>query len=451
MPLRVKLLDLATGRSLDHGWRPGAPLPALAAGSLLWLDLEDPSPQEVQGLGEALGLPRLVVEDLLHAHQRPKLERHGAQAFLVWYALHPPAQPPGPHPLHPHGHHGAMGHAEAHQELAMVMGPSFVATFHHGPVEAWAGLLEDLQPAPELAPEASAYLAYLLLDATIDGYFPAVEVLDEQVAHLETQLLAGRASLPLASLSHLKRKTLQTRRLVTPLRDTFLVLMRGASSPFGPLTSAHFQDLLDHLLRVSDALDLQRDLLAGAIELSQNMAANRTNETMRQLTVISTVLMAVTLIAGIYGMNFARMPELTWPLGYPTALWCMALVAYLVAMAFARQQAKVLGQPKAQAREARRPWWWTGGLALAGTGLALASWTWHHHHAHLADYQGLSLGATEAECRHRLGTPDDSGQLEAGPEGERLQLRWSHWRGGRLVLDFAHGRLVRKQAEGLPP
>lgn len=276
---------------------------------VVWIDIEGPTEADLQVLAIEFGFHDLTLEDCLHQHQRPKSETFDDHTFMVLYEFVTPVTQTGP---------------VASRELMMFMGARYVVTVHATPVTSINQAAERWRLVPGLEADIATYLAYLVTDAAVDTYFPVVDALTDRLETLEDDIMEGRDEAVLSAIATLKKQTLGVRRLITPLRDIFMVQMRGPGSQFGVKTFAYFQDVLDHLMRVTDAIDIHRDVLASAIDLYMSTVSNRTNETMKKLTVLSTVLMTCALIAGIYGMNFAHMPELHHQYGYYGALWMMA-------------------------------------------------------------------------------------------------------------------------------
>jgi magnesium transporter len=309
-----KLLDSATG-AIELNLDPAAisdhrDLP----GKVIWLDIEDPVPADFALLAEEFCFHPLAIEDCQHAHQRPKLEQYEGYIFIVLYEV---VAEPG------------TGRTRA-IELELFLGSNYVVTIHRepAPVLTTSELRWAAQGPKARMEEGADYLAYLIIDGVVDSYFPLLDVFSDRLEELEDSLFASPDPIVVREVFRLKKDVLQLRRLVTPLRDVFLVLLRGGTgSVFSSHTYVYFQDILDHLLRISDAIDTHRDLVGSAVDVYMSAVSNRTNDTMKKLTVASTVLMSMALIAGIYGMNFKFMPELEWAYGYPAALVSMAVLA----------------------------------------------------------------------------------------------------------------------------
>ncbi len=276
---------------------------------VVWIDVEEQTEADLESLRTEFGFHALTLEDCLHEHQRPKSETYENHDFMVLYEFVQPVPRTGPVQT---------------RELLMFLGQRYVVTVHRRPVTAVTLAAERWAPVPGLEADMAHYLAYLVIDAAVDTYFPVVDALTDRLDKLEDDIMDGHDKAVLTSISQLKKQTLAVRRLITPMRDIFLVHMRGPSSRFGPNTVVYYQDVLDHLMRVTDAIDIHRDVLASAVDLYMSTVSNRTNETMKKLTVLSTVLMTCALIAGVYGMNFTYMPELNHQYGYYGALWMMA-------------------------------------------------------------------------------------------------------------------------------
>jgi magnesium transporter len=170
-------------------------------------------------------------------------------------------------------------------------------------------------------------LLYAVLDTLADGYFPLLDRLSERIDRLQDQIVAGGVESGPPALRHvldLKRELLELRRVVAPLRDVANALLRRDVNAVEEQLIPYFQDLYDHLVRVLDTIDLYREMLAAALEANLSVTSNNLNVIVKRLTAFTVILMIPTLIAGVYGMNFHFMPELTWPFGYFGALLLMA-------------------------------------------------------------------------------------------------------------------------------
>ena len=170
-------------------------------------------------------------------------------------------------------------------------------------------------------------LAYLLIDAIVDDYMPLLDTVSETMDELEDQIFEVFKPESIENIFYIKKQLLQLRRTVTPLRDVFNTMLRREQPIFARETHIYFHDVFDHVIRVADTIDTLRDMLSSIMDAYLSVSNNRMSMVMKRLTSISTILMSVTLIAGIYGMNFDVMPELRWPFGYAYAIGLILVVA----------------------------------------------------------------------------------------------------------------------------
>jgi magnesium transporter len=287
--------------------------------TLLWVDVVDPNPDDLRLLGEEFQFHALAMEDAVKRHQRPKIDFYDGFVFIVFYALE--IQDARPRT----------------RELALFVGKNYLVTVHDGVFEVVREMAQRWRENIHLPGNRGAgLLVYSLLDAVVDGYFPIVDELTERIEDLE-QSIFERSDQPIQQeIFMLKRDLLAVRRVLAPERDVLNVLVRRDSPVFAAGTIVYFQDIYDHLLRVMDAVDTYRDLLTGALDAYLTVTSNRLNQVVKTLTASSIILMSMTLVAGIYGMNFVHMPELRWSLGYPWALGLMLAVGAGLFLMFRR-------------------------------------------------------------------------------------------------------------------
>ena len=277
---------------------------------LLWIDLDEPNEAELDRVGHEFGLHPLAIEDALSRHQRPKIDIYPDSVFIVFYAMETDRGTP------------------VTREISLFAGRDFLITVHEGylPVldetaHRWNEAVLKQTAAPSIG-----LLVYSLLDSIVDAYFPVVDDLAERSDELEMQIFSGEAMETHEELFALKKDLLSVRRVVAPERDVLNVLVRRDAPLFSREEITYFQDVYDHLLRITDSVDTYRDLLSSALDISVSMASFRLDETVKRMTSASIILMSMALISGIYGMNFVNMPELAWHWGYAFALGLMAAV-----------------------------------------------------------------------------------------------------------------------------
>lgn len=287
---------------------------------LLWIDIQDPTPAEIRRIGDQFELHPLALEDAARFRQRPKLDQYETFLAIVFFAL---SWPPTT---------GLQA-----QEIHFLVGSDYLITIHHGELPAIAETANRWsQHTGFQGKHRIGLLVYALLDAIVDGYFPIIDALAERIDELEAAIFTAGDTTAQARIFALKKDLLAIRRVVAPERDVMNVLIRRDTPLFTDREIVYFQDVYDHVLRVTDAIDLYRDLLSSALDASMSLSANRLNQVMKTLAASSIILMSVTVVASIYGMNFDFMPELHWALGYPWALGLMLFIGGSLFMVFRR-------------------------------------------------------------------------------------------------------------------
>ena len=277
---------------------------------VLWVDVSQPTAQDFDCLREEFGFHHLAIEDCQNAHQRPKIEDYHGYYFIVLYEAELPER----------------GELQL-RELSIFLGANYVVTVHHGPIQAIANGERLWRNWTDLTEEGAGLLAYLIMDAVVDGYFPILDTMSDRMDEMEDLLFDDRASETIETIFQIKKQLLHLRRSVTPLRDVFNILLRREQPLFTREVVYYFHDIYDHLIRVADTIDNLRDLLGSTMDVYLSLQGNRMNMVMKRLTALSTILMSAALVSGIYGMNFAHMPELQWQYGYYLALGFMVALA----------------------------------------------------------------------------------------------------------------------------
>jgi magnesium transporter len=321
-PLRLRSIVYDAASLADREVDVAEAIAAREVPGLVWID--------VVGLADMGGLQRLVgaygvhplaQEDLVNTHQRPKFEAYPDHLLLVCRRL---ARAPG-------------GDLEGEQ-ISIVVGDGWLLTVQEKPGDDFEPVRQRLrQGRPRLREGGADYLAYALLDAVVDGYFGVVEEIAERVEGLEEELLRRGGRSDLASLYGLRHELGVVRRAVWPLREMVGNLLRDDSPLCGADTELYLRDVDDHAVQLADAIDSLRDLLASLQDLHLSTASHRMNEVMQVLTIMGSIFIPLTFLAGIYGMNFAHMPELAWPWAYPALLGVMAVIALGLVIWFRRR------------------------------------------------------------------------------------------------------------------
>src|SRR5215212_474595 len=314
MPVTRVLVHHAEG-----GFEESPPLESISdlledPGQVVWIDIQDPTAEDLELLRTECSFHELAIEDVATRHQRPKIERYAGYYFLVFFALR-------------------RGQTD---EINLVIGERYLVTIHEGEVPEIAATAERWHLNADRIGHSVAVPIYSLLDAIVDGYFPVVDEIAEDVEELEDAMFGPQASNRQAEIFNIKRELLNLRRVLAPEREVLNTLIRRDEPLLGEQTLPYFQDVYDHVIRVLDTVDLNRDQLSGLLDAHLAVVSNRLNSVMKRMTALATILMSVNLVASNYGMNFENIPELHWTFGYPWALGLMVVSGAILAVIFKR-------------------------------------------------------------------------------------------------------------------
>jgi magnesium transporter len=308
-------------------------LPTTKKNEILWLNVFAPVDEDWQFLIQKLGFHHLAVEDARKKLQRTKVDEYegfifvSVRIFTGW-------------------EHDR--HAELEELDFFVSGDTLVVVHPYAEKQA-SYSAETTEPqrrfVPHLSPKKTllgipdvspAFLLYEYLDQVVDELFPVMDLLDEEISETEDGIYNGEQLTSLTKPLILKRQLLELRRTVAPLRDVLNHLLRIRWITQREEVRVHLQDVYDHTLRLLEQIDLHREIVAGCFEAHIAIAGNRLNQVMKMMTALSTVLMSMAIIPGIYGMNFKFIPELEYQYGYPLALFMMGVVGAIVVVFFKR-------------------------------------------------------------------------------------------------------------------
>ena len=287
---------------------------------LLWIDLLAPSTADIDAIAQEFEFHPLAREDAHHRRQRPKVDQYGDALFIVFYAL------------------SVEDLQVTQEEIHVYIGPNVVITMSDHPIPA---VLDIRQRWLEAGPagnggQTAGMLLYALLDAIVDDYFPVVDHLSELLDAAQERIFEAQDTGNQQHVYRIVRTLLLVRRVLAPERDVLNALVRRDIPIIEASTIVYFQDVYDHILRMAETIDTYRELVAGAIDVQLAVTSNRLNEVMKRMTALSIILMSVTLIASIYGMNFVNMPELDWHYGYPIAITTMVAIGAVLFVIFRR-------------------------------------------------------------------------------------------------------------------
>lgn len=282
--------------------------------SVTWVHVEGLEDDRVlQQLGDLLGLHRLALEDVVSGHQRAKVEEYGDHIFIVVQVV--------------------LLREQVHsQQLSIFLGKHFVLTLQESGGDILETVRERLRTKRGRIRQAgSDYLAYSVLDAVVDAYFPVIDEHGERLEQMDEQVSHNHSVHFMDELHSLRGDLMTLRRTIRPLRDALVLLMPDPHSLITETTQLYFRDCFDHVVQIMELLDNYRETCSDLRDYYLSSVNARMNEVMKVLTIISTIFMPLTFIAGIYGMNFntshpANMPELNWPFGYVFALLLMLII-----------------------------------------------------------------------------------------------------------------------------
>ena len=322
--VRLRVIDYDAGR-LEERELEGAEeaFPLRDSATVSWLNVDGLHDVElIRRIGDHFGLHPLVLEDVVNTSQRPKAEEHEDYLFLVLRMLT----------------WDAARSSAVDEQFSIVLGGSWVLTFQERYGDVFDPLRERLRAGKGRARGRGAdYLAYAVIDSVVDHYFSVLERLGDRVDALEEEVVTEPDPETLRGVYALRRDLLFVRRSVWPAREVLSSLLREEGTFWRPETRPFLRDVYDHTVQVIDTAETFRDVTGGLLDTYLSSVSNRMNEVMKVLTIMATIFIPLTFIAGIYGMNFERMPELGWRWGYPTALALMAVVAAGMLVYFRRK------------------------------------------------------------------------------------------------------------------
>ncbi|MFH1820899.1 MAG: magnesium/cobalt transporter CorA [Methanobacteriota archaeon] len=281
--------------------------------TVTWINMDGVHQAEiVKQLGDYFGMHPLVLEDILHTDQCPKMEDFGNYIFTVLKMLY----------------HDEQSNETVMEQVSLILGPNFVISFQEKEGDVFDPIRERIRSNKgRIRKMGTDYLAYALMDAIVDGYFLILEKIGEKVEFIEEKLVTNPKPETLHAIHNLKRELIFLRKSVWPLREVVSGLERGESPLIKDTTKVYLRDIYDHTIQVIDTVETLRDMVSGMIDIYLSSVSNKMNEVMKVLTIIATIFIPLTFVAGIYGMNFRFMPELEWGMGYPLVLLLMLAVS----------------------------------------------------------------------------------------------------------------------------
>ena len=277
----------------------------------------------IEEIGKHFDLHPLTLEDILHTGQRPKFEDLESYIFVVLMMLRFDDE----------------SQTILSEQVSLVLGSNFVISFQENIGDVFEQIRDRIRNAKGRIRKMGAdYLMYALLDAIVDNYFGILEKLGDKIESMEQELVSDPTEKTLQQIHHLKREMIFLRRSVWPLRELISGMERSESPLIKETTDAYLRDLYDHTIQVIDTVESFRDMVSGMLDTYLSSISNRMNAVMKVLTIIATIFIPLTFVAGIYGMNFEHMPELKWRWGYAGVWLIMLGVAGVMVLYFRRKK-----------------------------------------------------------------------------------------------------------------
>ena len=295
-----KLADVAKHEIHDYLARPGC---------FVWVALKDAAEAELEEIREQFGLHQLAVEDARHGHQRPKIEEYDDQLFIVMHTIE------------------VAGDELRAGEIDIFVGPNFVVSMRQHAERGFSEVRARAEREPELLKHGSGYVLYALMDAVVDRYFPVVDAIEVELETIEEKLFTStspRASIE--ALYYVKQKLTTLKHATAPQMEYAGKLFGGRVPQVCTGLSEYFRDVHDHLVRLNQSIDTERETVNTAIQVSLALITIGENEVTKRLAAYAALVAVPTMVAGVYGMNFEQMPELKWAFGYPFAVALMVVI-----------------------------------------------------------------------------------------------------------------------------
>jgi len=290
--------------------------------TFVWIGLLEPTAEELEVVAERFGLHPLAVEDALHAHQRPKLERYGDHSFLVFKTAR----------YVDHDEVIALG------EVLLFVGDDFIISVRHGDAGNMGEIRRRLEARPERLALGPGVVVYELADRVADEFIEALASMEADIDEIQADVFAGPKASHAGRIFNLKREVLEFRQAAGPLVDPLDLLVRTHPPGFTDELQPYFRDVHDHVVRATQRLTAIDELLSSALDANVAQVSMRQNEDMRKISAWAAIVSVPTAIAGIYGMNFDHMPELSWRYGYLLVVAAIALICLGLYRNFKRRE-----------------------------------------------------------------------------------------------------------------
>ncbi len=281
--------------------------------AVIWVDMSEPTAEDESVLLNVFNFHPLTVEDCRENRHYPKIEEFSGYVYFIV--------------------HGVRADTSSDRfntiELDGFLGPNYVITYHHDEFRSINAVKQLLRTSPVVCRRGASYLLHQILDRIVDYYSPVLDDFDNRIDELEAKIFEGRSSNNemLSDIMNIKRSVLRLRRISVKQLDVLLRISRGEFEVISQSLLPFYRDIYDHLVRVTDLAESYRDLISGLLDAHLSVVSNRLNEVMKVLTIFSAIMLPLTFIVGVYGMNFEHMPELKSRYGYFVVWGLMITVA----------------------------------------------------------------------------------------------------------------------------
>ncbi|MFH1978481.1 MAG: magnesium/cobalt transporter CorA [Candidatus Aenigmatarchaeota archaeon] len=291
--------------------------------TITWINISGLHDTEIiKKIGDNFEIHPLVLEDILNTNHRPKLEDFDKYVFIVLQMLS----------------YNEKKEEVNSEQVSLILGSNFVLSFQEREGDVFDYVRTRIRDGKgKIRKSGSDYLLYSLLDAIVDNYFVVLEKMGDQIESLEDDVLGSPTPNTLNSIHKIKRELIFTRKSIWPLREAISKAQKLESNLIETKTEIYLRDVYDHIIQIIDTTETYKDMVSGMIDVYLSSISNKMNEVMKVLTIIATIFIPLTFIAGIYGMNFQHMPELSWQWSYPI-VWTIMIIIGLIMLGYFRRK-----------------------------------------------------------------------------------------------------------------
>lgn len=312
-PVKISVIDFNADEIVDKEVKSAEDVFQLKeTDTISWINLDGLHNIDlIEKIGKHFNIHSLVLEDILHTTQRPKLEEYDEHLFLVLRMFL----------------YDDVSREIKNEQITFILGKKFLITFQEDIGDVFDPVRERLRKGgPRMRSSGPDYLAYALMDAIVDSYFHILEKIGEDIEELEDRLIASPEKDDLQKVHNLRRSLILLRKSVWPLREVLGSLQRNENGLIQKSTEVFIRDVYDHTIQVIDTIESYRDMVVGMLDVYLSSLSNKMNEVMKVLTIIATVFIPLTFLAGVYGMNFKHFPELHYEWMYPWGFWILTIL-----------------------------------------------------------------------------------------------------------------------------